>query len=416
MNVKKSKVAGVIAATAAVALAAGTSVPASAADNQLTVGAIVPLTGALSFLVPPEIAGIHLAIDDINAAGGVLGKKVVLAGILDEADGDSPAVSQASATKLLSQKVDLIIGAASSARTRLIINQVTGAKVVQISGSNTAPDLTNWKDNGFYFRTAPSDLLQGRVLANQILQDGASSVAVLYQDTSYGVGLNAQLKAVLEKGKATVNSISFPETETNFASYVDKALAGKPDAVVIVSYNESKKVIPALQAKGFSGGNVYLVDGNAVDYSAESYASYLNGAKASIPGKALDAAFKARLAASYKKYTGKTLTDYTYGESLYDAVIIGALAAQSAKNATGVGIKSQITEISKAGAGKVTVTSFADGLKALKAGKKINYDGKTGAIEFDANGDPTGAYIGIYRYSASGQFKLVKTVLGSSVK
>jgi len=413
---KRKAVTAAIAAVAAVALTTGTTLPANAADNQLTVGAIVPLTGALSFLVPPEIAGIHLAIDDINAAGGVLGKQVKLAGILDEADGDSPAVSQDSATKLLAAKADLIIGAASSARTRLIINKITGAKVVEISGSNTAPDLSTWNDGGYYFRTAPSDLLQGRVLANQVLQDGASNVAVLYQDTSYGVGLNAQVKAVLQKGKATVNSISFPETETNFASYVDKALAGKPDAIIIVSYNESKKIIPALQAKGFSGGNLYLVDGNAVDYSAETYASYLNGAKASIPGKALDDAFKARLAASYKKYTGKVLNDYTYGESLYDAVIIGALAAQAAKDATGPGIKSQITEISKAGAGKVTVTSYAAGLKALKAGKKINYDGKTGAIEFDKNGDPTGAYIGIYRYSADGKFKLVKTVLGSSVK
>ncbi len=415
MNVSKRKVAGAVASVAAAALVFGASVPASAADSQLKIGAIVPLTGSLSFLVPPEIAGLHLAVDEINAAGGVLGKKVTL-DILDEADGDSPAVSQASATKHLANKVDLIIGAASSSRTKLIIDKITSAKVVQISGSNTSPSLTDWKDGGFYFRTAPSDLLQGRVLANQILQDGASSVAVLFQDTAYGVGLNAQLKSVLEKGKATVTSISFPENETSVSSYVDKALAGKPDAVVLVTYDESKKLLPALQAKGFSGGNVYLVDGNAVDYSKESYAAYLNGAKASIPGKALDNAFKAKLVAAYKKYTGKVLSDFTYGESLYDAVIIGALAAQAAKDASGVGIKSQLTEISKAGAGKVTVTNFKDGLAALKAGKKINYDGKTGAIEFDKNGDPTGAYIGIYRYSAAGTFKLVKTVLGSSVK
>jgi branched-chain amino acid transport system substrate-binding protein len=414
-NVSKRRAFGAVAGFSAVALTIGTALPANAADTQLKIGAIVPLTGSLSFLVPPEIAGLHLAVDEINAAGGVLGKKVTL-DILDEADGDSPAVSVASATKHLANKVDMIIGAASSARTRLIINKITGAKVVQISGSNTAPDLTSWKDGGYYFRTAPSDLLQGRVLANQILQDGADKVAILFQDTSYGVGLNAQLKSVLVKGKATVESISFPENETSVASYLDKALAGKPDAVVLVSYNESKKFIPALQAKGFSGGNLYLVDGNAVDYSKESYAEYLNGAKASIPGKALDSSFKAKLAASYKKYEKKTLTDFTYGESIYDAVIIGALAAVAAKDASGPGIKKEITNISKAGAGKVTVTSFAAGVKALKAGKKINYDGKTGAIEFDANGDPTGAYIGIHRYSAAGTFKLVKTVLGSSVK
>jgi branched-chain amino acid transport system substrate-binding protein len=414
-NVSKRRALGAIAGFSAIALAFGTALPAQATTTQLKIGAIVPLTGGLSFLVPPEIAGLNLAVDEINAAGGVLGNKVTL-DILDEADGDSPTVALASATKHLANKVDLIIGAASSGRTRTIVSAISAAKVVQISGSNTAVDLTNVKDDGFYFRTAPSDLLQGRVLANQVLQDGADKVAILFQDTSYGVGLNAQAKAVLEKGKAKVESISFPEAETNVTSFVDKALAGKPDAIIIISYAESKRIIPALQAKGFSGGNLYLVDGNAVDYSKDSYAEYLNGAKASIPGKAMSAAFKKRLDAAYKKATGKVLTEYIYGESLYDAVIIGALAAQAAKSATGTGIKSQLTNISRAGAGKVTVTTYAAGLKALKAGKKINYDGQTGAIEFDAAGDPTGAYIGIWRYSATGQNKLVRTVLGSTVK
>jgi branched-chain amino acid transport system substrate-binding protein len=258
--------------------------------------------------------------------------------------------------------------------------------------------------------------LQGRVLANQVLQDGADKVAILFQDTPYGVGLNAQAKAVLEKGKAKVESIAFPEAETNVTSFVDKALAGKPDAIIIISYAEIKRILPALQAKGFSGGNLYLVDGNMVDFSKDSFAEYLNGAKGTVPGKALSAAFKKRLDAAYKKKTGKTLVDYTYGEAIYDAVIIGALAAQAAKSATGTGIKSQLTNISRAGAGKVTVTSYAAGLKALQAGKKINYDGLTGAIEFDKVGDPTGAYIGIYRYSAEGKSKLVRTVLGSTVK
>jgi branched-chain amino acid transport system substrate-binding protein len=412
---KRTVATTVVAAAASVALAAGTAIPASAADNQLTIGAIMPLTGSLSFLLPPQQAGFYLALDEINAAGGVLGKKVK-SSILDEADGDSPAVSQASAAKHIANKADVIIGAASSARTRLIINKVTSSKVVQISMSNTAVDLTDWKDNGFYFRTAPSDLLQGRILANQVLQDGASSVAILYQETSYGVGLNKQAAAVLTKGKATVESISFPENETSVASYVDKALAKKPDAIILISYNESKKFLPGLQAKGYNGSNVYLVDGNAIDYSAESYASYLNGAKATIPGKADSAAFKKAAAAAYKKYTGKELVDYTYAGSTYDAVILAALAAQAAGDATGAGIKSKLTEISKAGAGKTKVTNFKTGLAALKAGKKIDFDGQTGAIEFDANGDPTGAYIGIFRYSADGKNKLVRTVLGSSVK
>jgi branched-chain amino acid transport system substrate-binding protein len=414
-NVSKRRAFGAIAGFSAIALAFGTAIPAQASATELKIGAVFPLTGALSFLSAPQVAGFTLAVEEINAAGGVLGKKVSSA-ILDEADGTQPTVALASATKHIANKVDLIIGAASSGRSSTMIAATSAAKVVQISGSNTAISLTTLKDDGFYFRTAPSDLLQGRVLANQVLQDGASKVAILWQDTPYGVGLNSQAKAVLEKGKATVESISFPEGETNVTSFVDKALAGKPDAIIIISYAESKRILPALQAKGFSGGNVYLVDGNLVDYSKDSFAEYLNGAKGTKPAKAVNARFKSRLEASYKKSTGKTLTETTYAESVYDAVILGALAAQAAKSATGTGIKSQITNVSRAGAGKVTVTSYAAGLKALKAGKQINYDGQSGTIEFDRTGDPTGAFIGIFRYSADGQNKLVRSILGSTVK
>ena len=417
MNVSKKRASGVIASVAAVALAVGSALPAQAADTQLKIGGIIPLTGALSFLSPPEIAGIRLAVADINKAGGVLGKKVTVS-ILDSGDGDTLSIADQSATKHLANGVDVVIGAAASGVTRSIINKITGAKVVQISMSNTAPDLSTWADGGYYFRTAPSDLLQGKIIANQILQDGKKNVAIVYQDTSYGVGLKDVAKTVLKAGGATVKSFAFPENETNFASIVDKALVAKPTAVLLISYDESKKAIPALQAKAFKGKNIYFVDGNLADYSAESFASYIAGAKGSLPGKAMNAAFKKRMAAKYKAVTGKELTELAYGAESYDAVILAALAAQAAGKATGPGIKSEITNISKAGAGKTTVTSFAAGLAALKAGKKINYDGFSGPVEFDKNGDPTGAFIGIYKYGTGGKYanNLVRVVAGNTVK
>ena len=214
-----------------------------------------------------------------------------------------------------------------------------------------------------------------------------------------------------------MNTYAFTENETNFASIVDKVTATKPDAVVLISYDESKKAIPAFQAKGFDGSKFYLVDGNLFDYSKEAFATYLNGSKGTTPGKDASASFKARLAASYKKYTGKTLgNNFSYGAETYDAVILNAIAAQAAGKASGPAIITQLTNISKSGAGKTTVTDFAAALKAIKAGKKVNYDGLSGPIEFDENGDPTGAYIGIYKYDATGNFSLVRTVAGNSVK
>jgi branched-chain amino acid transport system substrate-binding protein len=416
-NVSKRRAFGAVAGFSAIALALGTALPAQAADSELKIGAIIPLTGGLSFLSPPEIAGLHMAVDEINAAGGVLGKKVSLS-ILDSGDGDTLSIADQSATKHLANKVDLVIGAAASGVTRSIINKITGAKVVQISMSNTAPDLSLWKDGGYYFRTAPSDLLQGKIVANQILQDASKTVAIVYQDTSYGVGLKDVAASTLTAGKATVKTYAFPENETNFASIVDKALADDPDAVLLVSYDEAKKAVPAFKAKGYNGSNIYFVDGNLADYSKESFASYLNGAKGTLPGKALSSGFKAKLAAVYKAKTGKELTEYSYGAETYDAVLVAAIAAQVAKDASGPGIKKEITNVSLTGAGKTKVTTFKAALAAIKAGKKVNYDGVSGPVEFDKNGDPTGAYIGIYRYNSKGQYSdnLIKVVAGNTVK
>ena len=416
-NVSKRRALGAVAGFSAIALAIGTAMPAQAADSQLKIGAIIPLTGSLSFLSPPEIAGLHMAVDEINAAGGVLGKKVSLS-IQDSGDGTTLNIADQSATKALASGVDVVIGAAASGVTRHIINKITGAKVVQISMSNTAPDLSTWKDGGYYFRTAPSDLLQGKIIANQILQDASKNVAIVYVDNSYGNGLMGVAKSTLEKGKATVKTFSFKEADTNPASTVDAALATDPDAVLLISYDEAKRVVPLFKSKGFNGSNIYFVDGNLSDYSKESFASYLNGAKGTLPGKALSSGFKSKLSAVYKAKTGKTLTEFSYGAETYDAVLLAAIAAQSAKDASGPGIKKEITNISLTGAGKTKVTNFKAALAALKAGKKVNYDGVSGPVEFDKNGDPTGAFIGIYRFNAKGQYSdnLIKVVAGNTVK
>lgn len=415
-NIKSRKVLGTVAAFAAASLAVGVSMPANAAgaaDKTLKITSILPLTGALAFLYPPMEAGASLAIDDINAAGGVLGNKVTI-DWKDSGDGTNLAVSTQSATAAIASGTDVVLGAAASGVTKNIINAITGAKIVEISPSNTSPTLTDWKDGGYYFRTAPSDILQGRVAASQILADGAQNVAILYANNSYGTGLEGSAKANLVKAGATVKEFSFTEGETNFGSTAADIVAGNYDAVLIISYDETKKALPALKAAGYPGGNVYLVDGNTIDYSKESFATYLAGAQGTIPGALATDSLKARLKAKYAKlHSGAALKDFTYAAESYDAVVLVALAAQASGKATGPGIKSQLTNVSLAGKGKVDVTSFAAGLKALKAGKKINYDGFSGPVEFDANGDPSAAFIGIYRYTTKGVNVAVKNVAGN---
>src|SRR5262249_53197274 len=140
------------------------SAAAKIGDGSLKVGYVLPETGQLAFLGPPQIDGLKYAVKLINQAGGVLGKPISAPVSGDEA-GDA-SVAQQSADRVLSSGVQAVIGAAASGMTLAIINKVVGANVVECSGSNTAPTLTGYNDNGYYFRTAPSDALQGPVLAN----------------------------------------------------------------------------------------------------------------------------------------------------------------------------------------------------------------------------------------------------------
>ncbi|MEM8905473.1 MAG: ABC transporter substrate-binding protein, partial [Actinomycetota bacterium] len=136
-------------------------------DGVLTIGTILPVTGDLAFLGPPEVAGAELAAQDINAAGGVLGQELVL--IQGDSGDTTTDIANQEVDRLLAAGADAIMGAASSAVSKTVIDKITGAGVIQFSPANTSPDFTTYDDGGLYFRTAPSDLLQGRVLANTVL-------------------------------------------------------------------------------------------------------------------------------------------------------------------------------------------------------------------------------------------------------
>jgi branched-chain amino acid transport system substrate-binding protein len=403
-----------VAAVAAISLVALGTAPAQAAQKPLKFGAIYPATGALAFLGAPIKAGYMLAIKDINAAGGVNGQKVQIK-YADEADSSTPQVVKDSASSLLTWGANVIVGAASSSNTKNAIDNIVSRKVVMISPSNTSPSLTDWADNGYYFRTAPSDLFQGAILGGQMIASGNKKIAVIYQDSAYGVGLDAALeKTVKAKGGSITAAVKFSTGATDFSSIVSQALAGGPDAIAIVSYDESKQILPALKTAGFVGGSkLYLVDGNRVDYSSNTFASYLAGATATEPTAGANKAFEKRVAANYKKATGKPLTEFTYSTQAYDAVIVAALAATVAGKNTGVAIKGKLRSIT---AGKVKVTSYAAAIKAIKAGKKIDYNGFSGPIDFDKNGDPAGGTIGVFKYAATGISALTKVIAANKVK
>lgn len=379
---------------------------AAKGNGELVVGTLLPTTGDLAFLGPPEIAGVKVAVQEINDNGGVLGKPVKLVET-DSGDG-TPDIAGASVDKALNAGADAIVGAAASSVTLSVIDKVTGAGVVQFSGANTSPELDTHPDNGLYFRTAPSDVLQGEVLGNLLIEEGRKNVAILARQDSYGEGLASRVEEVVTaKGGKIATKQLYASDAQNFTAEVNKVAASKPDAVVVIAFDETKKLVPALIAKNVGPQDVptYFVDGNAADYSKDFAPGTLKGVKATFPTPPeLDATFKDRMLAA-----DPSLEDFTYGPSNYDAVIMIALAAEAAKDDSGAAIASKLTEISSEGE-KCSDFKSCDDL--IKAGTDIDYEGQSGPCDLNSVGSVLKATIGIQLYGKKNTYKQVDSVSG----
>ncbi|MFF8187929.1 ABC transporter substrate-binding protein [Microbacterium sp. NPDC016588] len=376
----------------------------SKADGTFSVGTILPATGNLAFLGPPEVAGVKLAIKDIEATGDAFPFKTTLT---ERDSGDTTTdIATQSATELVSAGADVVIGAASSGVSFTFVDQLVNAGIVQISPANTSPDFTTYADDGYYWRTAPSDVLQGRVLGNLMTGDGAANVGIIYINDPYGTGLKDNAtKAVEAAGGEVSVAVPYNPGDTVFTSQVDQLLAAKPDAIAVIAFEETSSIIPQLvNTQGFPGSKVYFVDGN-LSNSYEFQPGTLQGAKGTLPGNPADTEFQSRLLE-----VDPALTDFSYAPESYDAVIVAALAAAQAKDDSGTAIRDNLQSVTEGGE---KCTTFADCLTLINDGKDIDYDGVSGPITFDANGDPTEAYIGIYQYGADNKYTLLNTEFGS---
>ncbi|UYM05310.1 DUF1871 family protein [Solicola gregarius] len=218
-------------------------------DGQFKVGTLLPQTGDLAFLEPPETAGVKLAIEDINKAGGVLGKDATITEA-DSGDG-TPNIAPEQANKLLSANVDVIVGAASSDVSLAVLKQITNAGVLQISPANTSTAFDTKDDKGLYFRTAPSDVLQGRVMADQLGKDGFTNVAIMARQEAYGEALAENVeKYFTEQGGEVVANVLYSPESPNFSAEVDEIASADPDAIVLISFDEAKKIIPEMETAG----------------------------------------------------------------------------------------------------------------------------------------------------------------------
>lgn len=365
---------------------------AAADEDGMVVGALLPLTGTLAYLAPPEVAAIKLAVSDINAAGGVLGKDVTEVEA-DTSDGEHADQNTSAAQSVLAKHPSVVIGPAASGVVKNVYKSIVAEKIPVISMASTSMTLSGM--DPYFFRTVAPDAVRGAVMGDLIAGDGVKKLAIACFNDEYGTGMR---DIILEKLKSAGVDVvygekdAFDPAETNYSSIASAIKDSGADATLIISYDQATPLIKSLASAGVDTHKLYLVDGNTVDYSKTYDAGLLKGSKGTIPGAHVDDAFLAAL-----KGTGTEVSDTTYAAETYDAVILSALAAEQGGSTSGETIQKNLASVSGADGGE-KCDSFKACKALIKDKKKIQYSGKTGIGAFNKNNDPSSANIGIYEY------------------
>jgi branched-chain amino acid transport system substrate-binding protein len=373
---------------------AGCSSDGADGSGPLKIGSLLPETGNLAFLGPPEFAGVDLAVEEINDAGGVLGNPVEH--LRGDSGDTSTDIAQQTVDAHIAAGVSAIVGAASSGVSLTVIDKISSAGIVHFSPANTSPDLTTYPDDGYYFRSAPSDTFQGAVLGQLMAKDGASNAVFLNLDDAYGNGL---AKYGIAAFSGTSTQIVYNPQAGEFSADVAKAKAANPDAIALIGFEESTKIIQEMIKQGVGPDKVklYLVDGNLSSQAFKDLpAGIMVGVKGTLPGVLASEDLKARLLG-----VDPGLTDFSYAPESYDAVMLIALAAEQGGATDGATIRDNLQSVSEGGTKCYT---FAECKALIADGTDIDFDGVSGPIEFDNNGDPSIATMGVYEYTANDNY------------
>lgn len=388
-----------------------------ATDGGLKIGGLLPLSGDLAAIGQNMPDAARLAVDTINACGGVNGKPVTF---VSEDDQTDPAAGAAAMAKLVeSEKVAGVVGSFASSVSSAAVDTAVRDKVMLISPGSTSPVFTDRAKkgdfNGFWARTAPPDTYQAAALAALAKKRGYQNVGTVVINNDYGVGferafVNAFTKAggkITDKEKPVRYDPKAPTLDSEAAA----AFAGKPDAVAAVLYSESGSLLlQAAYKQGLTNGvTLLLTDGvYSEDFTKQvgkgtDGKSIIAGALGTVPGasgKSLEAFTKL-----WKEKTGKEVTAFV--PHTWDAAVLLMLAAEAAKANTGEGIKSKIRDVS-GGPGQ-EVSDACEAIALVREGKDINYQGASGDVDIDENGDVVGSY-DVWTVNDDGTLKVIDTV------
>ena len=378
----------ILFATAMAALAS-TAMGAMVQAETIKLGVILGYTGPIESLTPDMAAGAELAIKEVSKSGALLGGAKVIPVRGDTTCIDSAAAIATTERLVTSDKINAIVGGDCSGVTTAMLQNVALANgIVMVSPSATSPALSTIKDNGLFFRTAPSDARQGQVLTAVLQDKGVKSAALTYTNNDYGKGLANSIKTNFEKagGKITI-SAAHEDGKGDYTAEVGALAAAGGEVLIVAGYlNQGGKGIiqAALDTGAFE--TFVLPDGMIGDSLPKDIGSDLNGSYGTVPGTDSPGAIKFSEMAKAAGFKAGPFTSESY-----DAAALIMLAMQAAGSSQSKMFKDKIMGVANAPGIKIYPGELAKALKILKDGGEIDYVGAS-AVELIGAGESAGNY------------------------
>lgn len=367
------------------------------AAEPLKIGFLADFSGPLAEFGPAIQTGVELAIKHLNDAGGVLGHPVEL--VVGDTGLDPTQATEEARRLIEVEGVHAIVGPLASSITLAVTESVAAqAGVPIISPSATSPQLTIAEDNDYLFRSTTSDAAQGPVLAQLAASQGLSNVGVLFLNDPYGQGL---ADAFANAWGGEINMVSIEDGQASYLSELQQAAANGAEALIAIAFPQQAEVFlrEALEQGLFD--HFLFVDGTkSQDLIDAIGGDYLNGMQGTAPAAGPESDSLRAFNAAYEAEYGE-LSPLPFIREAYDAAIAIGLAAEVAGATDSEAIRGSLRAAAAPPGDSYAAgaAGIAEALDAIRSGDQIDYAGAATSLDWDANGDVTSGFIGVWQFA-----------------
>jgi branched-chain amino acid transport system substrate-binding protein len=375
-----------------------TTVAPQISDGVFRLGLLIPQTGSVDGNGESLTQVATDAIDIVNAAGGILGRDIELV-VRDE--GSDSATALTAVDDLINEsRIDALIGPMSSSIALSVLPRLVENKIGSCSPTATAVSLASFPDNELFVRTTPSDILASEAMAQLIGQTGVVETLVAYPDDPFGRAFAAEIRRSLAvQGIAIVNEVAYDTDSSDYTPVAEELTANPNSVVTLIGDSESggRLLNSLLDTK--SANKIIVNDAlSQVDISGNTNID--SDMRQSIVGVAVDA------------FAGTDADNNDllppFAAAVVDCVNLIALAAIVSESDIAEEFMSQVPAVSRGGSG---CNLFEECLALLQQSLNIDYNGVTGLLDLDPNGDPSRAQFVTFGFNDQGRSEFKERII-----